>query len=167
MSGRNRDSVRQYFQELRTSDGKILAKCKQCGHEQSNKTTKMKKHVEECNESSSVIPSENNEIALVDTENQDSENVEEPSLKNSKIVQEVVDSFTIKTTENERTKIDVAIDNFFFSGCNTALSVAENELFTCVYFKHMRKVLRPGYKPSTKNALHKTFSPKFMIKWKK
>ena len=38
--------------------------------------------------------------------------MEEPPLKKSKMVQEVLDSFTIKTTLNEKIKIDVAVAKF-------------------------------------------------------
>lgn len=147
-SGRKRDSVWVYFQEL-TSEGKILAKCKKCGHVQSNKAARMKNHVKKCNASSIFAVPEDNEIPIpvIEMGNQDSENVEEPPFKKSRVIQESLDSFTYKTTENEKMKIDVAIAKFFY-GCNIAFSVAENELF-----KSMIKMLRPGYKPPTRKSL--------------
>lgn len=149
-SGRKRDSVWEHFQEL-TSDGKILAKCKTCGHVQSNKAARMKNHVKRCNAPSIfAVPEDDSEmpIPVIEIENmEDSEIVEEPPLKKKKIIQESMDSFTLKTTENEKMKIDVAIAKFFY-GCNIAFSVAENELF-----KKMIKMLRPGYKPPTRKSL--------------
>ena len=45
--GRNKDPVWDYFYRIE-KDGKVSAKCKSCGHEQSNKAARMKKHQESC-----------------------------------------------------------------------------------------------------------------------
>ena len=43
-------------------------------------------------------------------------------FKKSRVIQESFNSFTHKTTENEKKKIDIAVANFFYR-CNIAFSI--------------------------------------------
>ncbi|GFT38680.1 hypothetical protein NPIL_229761 [Nephila pilipes] len=51
-AGRNLDSIWDSFQRL-SVNGKIVAKCKKCGHMQSNEVARMKVHVSNCAKKSS------------------------------------------------------------------------------------------------------------------
>lgn len=47
---RKKDPVQDFFNKME-KDGKILARCKKCGREQSNKAERIRKHQETCTES--------------------------------------------------------------------------------------------------------------------
>lgn len=60
--GRNKNPVWDFFNKVE-KEGKIIARCKKCGHEQSNKAEHMRNHQKSCSAEVSVIlkrPAEEN-----------------------------------------------------------------------------------------------------------
>ena len=103
--GRNLNSVWQYFHRL-SIDGKIVAKCKQCGHIQSNKAARMKVHVSNCVKPSSQYVEETPSCSKSETENINSclkslnnEEVDQPQVKIQCIDDSNITKFVSKTSE--------------------------------------------------------------------
>lgn len=155
--GRNLDSVWQYFHRL-SIDGKIVAKCKQCGHIQSNKAARMKTHVSNCvkkpssqcvEETPSCSKSEDRNYSNSCLNSLNNEEVDQPPVKiqcldhsNSNITK-----FVSKTKPMEKMKIDLAVAKMFYA-CNIPFAVVESDSF-----KNLIHILRPSYEPPSRKEL--------------
>ena len=136
--GRNCDPVWENFNKIEL-DGKILAKCKRCGHQQSNKVQRMKSHAAKCFE---TLPAEPTKRKFHAEESEPDIEILNPPSRKPKLQSNI--KVTI-TSQEQKDRLDALVAKFFFA-CNIPFSVVEHEKFI-----ELVEALRPGYRlPSRK-----------------
>lgn len=157
--GRKKDPIWECFDEV-SIGGKSAAKCKRCGHVQSNKAARMKVHISSncvkkiTNEYLEELPLSSSRPTDV-TKNNNSlnnsehgENIDQPPSK--KVCLEGssnMNKFVSKTSLQDKNKIDLVVAKLFYA-CNIPFAVVESEAF-----KNLIHILRPSYKPPSRKQL--------------
>ena len=111
--------------------------CKSCGDKISAKIERVRAHLKKC--SKKVVPSTSNSFFqdCNEVEVQDVQTAcnDEPKFKRQKTMSE----FAVKTTESQKSILDMKIAKFFYAN-NIAFNVANSK-----EYKEMLEALRPGY----------------------
>lgn len=149
--GRKKDPIRRFFEEM-TKDNKVVGmRCKECLSVVSAKACRMRNHFQKCpkrqkweqdsDESISDISSLRSRSPTPSTSCSQAESIKkQPSIT----------SFTIKTNQSDKQKLDKAVARYFYS-CNVPFNHANR-----YYFKQMIEELRPGYSAPSRQDLSTT-----------
>ena len=124
----------------------MSAKCKSCGHGQSNKAARMKKHQESCMKKTTT-GTKRNAVFLYESHSESEQ--QSPPTKKARIQTDLEQKVFI-TTESDKQRMDTLLAKFFFA-CNIPFSVTEHPSFI-----EFASASRPGYKPPTRKVLSST-----------
>lgn len=127
-------------------------KCKQCDCAISSKIERIRAHllicrkqIERCNINSDY------DISIGNIS--DTGSPPEKKIKAKRSMQSSITDFTIKTTPNQKEKLDKIVAKFFFAN-NIAFNVADSDTF-----KDMIELLRPGYTGPSRKQLADKYLP--------
>ncbi|CAH0561717.1 unnamed protein product [Brassicogethes aeneus] len=149
--------------EVLESRSKSRVVCKYCQKEISKKVERVRSHLNKCKNKGASTSKKNVEDVesmsiSSDDEDRELEHENKSKQENGENLATLaknknLDEFVIKTTVEQKEKIDKMVAKFFF-GCNIAFNVAEQKTF-----KEMISVLRPGYIAPNRKQLSEKYLP--------